>query len=340
MPYENPYSGGGSRTSSWDDYQYQRQHNRTGTTGQDIGVGLLRGLVGGPVGWGELANGASRGKPTEGANDLLGMHFGNGTTLNDNMTEDVYNSMSEDEWNNFAHMSQAEQTDFIARRSAEVAKTKAGIDKADAAQKKLDDEKNARDQQQKDIISKVQKFADEMNMPVDELMQKDGFAQALNKVTYQDAMGKSLNTGAGEGGLSVANADQATKNALLGYQMQRQQMGQQAYNQAYGMINNMGLQAEDLARYNQGMDLQMQALRAQAYNQQYQQGLGKSGQVTGMLGGLVGAYFGGAAGGAAGSQIGSGIGQQSYQSSNPYKVPQYTYPSSTRSNTGGFGGNY
>ncbi len=321
----------GSRTSSWDEYLKTRQTNRTGNDLQDVGVGALRFFVGGPAGWGELANGASKGRTSEGTNDLLGIHFGDGTTLNDMMTEEIYNSMTPEEWEKFAHMSRQEQASFINERQT-------GLIKNKAAQKGVDDEVNAlqseadkRKFQQNDLIAKVQKFADEMNMSVGDLMQKDDFAKHLNAVTYQNSMANAMSSGAGGGGISQANSDAATKNALLGYQFQRQQAGLAARNDAFGMITNQGAAAEDLRRYNQGMDLQMQSLAAQSEQASYQQSLQQSGGTLGLIGGAVGAYFGGAQGAQAGYSLGSGLGQQNYMSNNPYKPYKYSYP------TGGMG---
>lgn len=289
----------------------------------------IRGIFGGPVGWAELASG----------HGILGDTFGE-HKADVGLSEEDFNLMTDDEMQQYERMNQNERAAFLDQIRAERAGDKAAQDKQAAEEKKLKDEQDARDVQQKSILDKVQKFADEMNMPVSELMQRDDFAKALNAHTYQNAMADGMGTGAGMGGLSVANADQATKNALLGYQMQRQQMGQQAYDRAYGMIDSQNQRAEDLYRYNQGMNMQMDALRGQAQYNSYQQKLGQSGQTLGLIGGVVGAYFGGAAGGQAGYQIGSGIGQQNYQQSNPYRPYKYSYPSGSRPSGGLGGGGY
>lgn len=318
--------------------------NDTGANGTPYGKtgeNTAKVILGGPIGWYEAATGHS----VLGENDPW-----SGTTMNPNMTEDVYNSMTPEEWAHFAHGSQQEQDDFIKSRQSELRDPNSPANQQKAAQAKADKEEAARQKAasdreaaQTELINKVKAFADEMNMPVDQLMQKDEFAQALNRVTYQDTMGSAMARGAGTGGLSQANADQATKNALLGYQFQRQQAGQQAYNQAYGMLANQSNTAEDIARYNQGMNLQMQGLQAQQQYQQYQQNLQRSGGMLGMIGAGVGAYFGGPAGMAAGYQIGSGVGQQNYLNQHPYTPYKYSYPSSGRP-LGGLssygGGNY
>lgn len=331
MPgYDDNYGyGNGSRTKDWADYQRYVKDAWTNQWARRGGEQVARGLLGGPVGWYELASG----KSLLGGNDPF-----NGTTINRNMTEDVYNAMTPQEWQAFAKMSDDEQANFISSKSREVAKGKSQQDAADKAQAALDKQRSDREAAQADLIKKVQAFADEMNMPIDQLMQKDGFAQALRNTTYQNSMGNAMNTGAGAGGLSQANADQTTKNALLGYQFQRQQAGQQALGNAFNMIGQQNATAEDIARYNQNMNLQMQALQAQRQAADYQQGLSRSGGTLGLVGAGLGAYFGGAAGAQAGYQIGSGIGQQNYQTSNPYQAYRYTYPSSTRG--GGLGGSY
>lgn len=326
------YGGEGSRTTSYQEYQKQlEQHrkNNYGKSGQDF----VRGLFGGPVGWYELASG----KSLLGQNDPFA-----GSTLSDSMDEEVYNSMSPDEWARFAKMSREEQAAFFDSRKREIAAVMPELQKKAKAEKELADKRSARETAQDDLIKKVQAFADEMNMPIDQLMQKDEFAQALNKQSYQNAMGRALNTGAGMGGLSQVNADQATKNALLGYQMQRKSMGQQAMGQAFGMLQNQNVWAEDIARYNQGLDFQMQEAEAMRRMQEYQQGMGQAQGMAGMIGGIAGAIYGGPSGAAMGQQIGSNLGGMRYQSNNPYQSYKFTYPSTSRkpSGSGGLGGNY
>lgn len=362
--YESQYNNGGrgSRTTSWEEYNRYLQAGGVngGNTGQDVGNFFLRTGLGGPVGTGEYAYGASQGKPSMGGNDLLGIHFGNGTTINKNMTEGVYNSMTPEEWENFAHMNEQEQNNFIAYRMKDVAKDQAKKAKFDAAElekKKAADEYdkvyNERIKRQNDIMARVQAFADEMNMPIDQLMQKDEFAKALNANVYQQASSAGNYGGVG-GGLSQQNADLQTKRALLGYQMERQARGQQALNQVYGMQQQQigtteGIRQFNagLDQYNQNLDLQMQALRAQSQQQAYQQGLQRSGQTLGMIGGVIGGIYGGAGGASAGYNIGSGLGQSQYQNNNPYKPYQYNYPSTNRNTygtsgggLGSYGGNY
>lgn len=340
MPYDGTnYGGTGSNSSSWADYQ--KQLNNQGSMGGNTGRDVLRGFIGGPVGWGEIAGGQSALTGLFGMDDPLG---GMGTSLSKDMSEDVYNSMSDGEWNHFRSLGTGAQQAFIQQRQREIRDPNSQYNLQQADRKKQSDAEaalkvkaDARGAAQDDLVKKVQAFADEMNMPVSELMQKDDFAQALNKVTYQNSVGKSLNTGAAGGGLSTANADQATKNALLGYQFQRQQVGNQARNEAFGMLSNQNAAAEDISRYNQGMNLQMQSLQAQSQAQQYQQNLSRSGQTLGMIGGVIGGIYGGAAGAGAGYNLGSGLGQSQYQSSNPYKPYQYSYPSSSRGGGGGSG---
>lgn len=320
---------------AWDDYEHYRQtavnQKRGGMYSPWINI-----LAGGPVGWAKQASG-------EGG---LGGTFGE-RRADIGLTEEDFYLMSDDEHNQYENMNQNQRANFLARIREERAAEGAENAKRMKAEKDLEDKRIAREGAQDDLIAKVRAFADQMNMPIDQLMAKDEFAQALNKQTYQNTMGQALNTGAGMGGLSQVNADQATKNALLGYQMQRQQMGQQAMGQAYGMVNNQMLQAEDIARYNQGMNLQMQEAEAMRRQQEYMQGLGQAQGKAGMIGGIMGGIWGGPTGAAMGQQIGSSMGGQRYQSNNPYKSYKFAYPSSTRPSGGsgglggvGYGGNY
>lgn len=338
---------GGSRENSYADYlakimQYKAKNASMyggsqpyGTKYGEEGQNIVRGIFGGPVGWGEIA--AGKGYLGQG-NDIFA-----GSTLNDAMTSDVYDSMTDDEWNAFAHMTGSEQLQWIQKRQAELKDPNSPANQQKAAAAKAKGEEDARQaaydkrvSEQDSLIAKVKAFADEMNMPIDQLMQKDEFAKALNANTYQNSMGAGLNTGAGAGGLSQLNADMATKRALLGYQFQRQQAGQQALGNAYGMLANQNATAEDIARYNQGMNLQMQSLQNQSQQANYQQHLQQSGGLLGAIGGTIGSIYGGPAGGQAGYSLGSSLGQQNYMSQNPWHAPQYTYPSTGRN----YGGNY
>lgn len=326
--YQN-YGGDQSGTSDWEDYQAQVAQNRRNVFGGNTGRDVARSIVGGPVGWFEAAQGKGL---------LGGMDPFDGTSLNQEMTEEVYNSMSPAEWASFRKMNGREQVNFIKSRTNKLARDKVAFDAKKKEADALELERNNRKAQQDDIIKKVQAFAKEMNMPVDELIKHDAFAQALRSTTLGGAMADMNNRGLGVGGISNQNADLMSKKALLGYQMQRQQMGQQAYGQAYGMLNNQGLQAEDLRRYNQGLDLQMQGLAASARNQQYMQELGQQQGFGSLVGGIIGGAYGGPQGAALGSSIGGSAAGVRYQSNNPYQPYQYNYPSGGMSSGRGYGG--
>lgn len=310
-PYQDPYGGQGSLTSGYSDYKKQQPYS--------YGFQWL----------------------SDDPFSQLMRDAGGGTGFHPDMDEDTYNSMSPEEWAQFRKMNDSQQTAFIVQRKRDIASGKVEV----AANKDLESKRAAREGQQEALIKKVQAFADEMGMPIAKLMQRDDFAKALNNVTYQNSMGNAMNTGAGGGGLSQANADQATKNALLGYQFQRQQAGQNALSGAFNMIGNQMQDAEGLRRYNQGMNLQMQEANAMRQAQQYQQGLGRQqstfGLIGGIAGGALGAYAGGPTGAAAGFQAGQGLGSAlggaTYGSYQPYK---YRYPSGSGGGKGGLGGNY
>lgn len=366
MPYQyENYGGEGSRTGSWADYQAylqkkygapggdkksggaiwnaggtqnQQQYNEAIFRGERRGQDAVRGGIGGPVGWIELM----MGKGLFGGNDPF-----DGSTYSGAMTEEVYNSMSPQEWQSFAKMDGGSQEAFIQQRTNEIARWKNDPERLKREKEEAELAQKQKDRQaaQDDMITRVRAFAEEMNMPLDQLMQRDEFAQALNRNTYQNTLGRAYSTGAGLGGLSQQNADYMTKKALLGYQMQRQQAGQQALSNAFGMVQNQNMWAEDIARYNQGLNLQFQQAEAMRRQQQYMQGLGQQQGFGGMVGGILGGIYGGPTGAAMGQQVGSSMAGQRYQSNNPYQSYQFTYPSSTRpsggkSGGGGLGGNY
>lgn len=327
----------GSRTSGWAEYnakidEFRRKYGANydpsmPSRANKEGEAWANILLGGPVGWYKGITGKSILGP--------GMEPFEGTTLSGYMTEDVFNSMTDDEWASFAHMNDEAQRSFIASKRKQMEKENAQLTEQQRKEKELADKAAAREAQQDDLIKKVQAFAAEMNMPMEQLMQKDGVAQALHKASYQGAFNQG--GGAGVGGLSAVNAARTTENALLGYQGQRQAMGQQALGNAFGMLSNQMNQAEDIARYNHSLNLQMQEAEAMRRMQEYQQGLGAAQGKAGMIGGVIGGIWGGPTGAAMGQTIGSNMGGQRYQSSNPFKSYQYSYPSSTRPSGGGLG---
>lgn len=203
-------------------------------------------------------------------------------------------------------------------------------DKDAAAQKQADF-----DNQRQKIMAKVQAFADEMNMPVDQLLQNDEFAKSLRDMTYGRSSDQALAAGAGIGGMSANNADLNAKRALLGYQFQRQQAGQQALGNAYNMLSGMAGESENARRYEQGLNLELQQAAAAAQQQQYAQRQAQMGQALGAVGMGLGYAYGGAAGAQAGGQLGSSLGGLA---AGPYKPYQFKYPSVGGRGSGGLGG--
>lgn len=319
--FSTNYGGQGSRTSDWAQYQDYRKKYRSGNDFTDVGNFLVRGTLGGPVGQGEAMSGHA-------GTDLLGLHVGNGTTLDDTMTEDVYNSMSPAEWEHFAHLDRGSQREFITSRQKEIQRSQPARDAA--AKAKAD--ALARDKWTSEQQAKVQKFADEMGMGVDELLAKGdtGMSKVADTAVNTSQRG-AYSRGLGSGGVSTLNTQRAMGDAMNNYVFARQQAGNSA---------RMGLlqQIEGTREYNQGIDLQLQQARAGAQNQAYQQAMQQAGGPMGMVGAAAGAYFGGPSGAQAGYQIGSGIGQNNYQQSNPYKPYQYKNNYGTGGGLGSGGG--
>lgn len=307
--------------NSYEDYRKGVEQGRTSETGQR----LLAGIFGGPIGWYEAATGKN--VVTNEAAKLLG-----DTPAYEEMNdEDVYNSMSPADWDSFGKMNDKERASFVAQRKKQIQPD------IEAQKKRAEQEAKqaAFDDQRQKIIAKVQAFADEMNMPVDELLKRDDFAKALNQTVMAQASQQGSNRGFGVGGISAANADEATKRALIGYQMQRQTAGQDALSKAHYMLSGMAGEAENARRYEQGLDLQLQQANEAMRQRQYAEGLGQRQTMMGLIGTGVGAYFGGPTGAAIGGQLGSSIGGYTYGQYNPQA---YKYPSAGGRNSPGYGG--
>lgn len=330
--YQN-YGGQGSRTKNWADYQAQAGRGgtnggvtgaQTGTTQQD----MARAILGGPVGWYEAATG----KSLLGDSDPF-----DGTTLNAGMTEEIYNSMSPEEWQHFAKLGRAGQQEWIAQRTKELAsynKRKNYVDPAIAEQKAKEE---AYQKWRNDVMTRLDDFSKKMGMSVDQLI-------ASGDAGVQAAQNTGLRAGAAQGlglsgGLSTLNSQKAAADSMNAYQMQRQQMGLNATSALMGGLQQQYMNDEDRRRYEQGLNLQLQQAQGAAQQQLYNQKLQQSGGTLGLIGAGVGAYFGGAAGAQAGYSLGSGLGQQQYMQNNPYRPYQYRYPSSTGGGSG-LGGRY
>lgn len=316
--------GGGGYTDANGNWQSNPQDN-----GSDTGRRVMAGILGGPIGWYEAATGKK--VLTNEAMKLFGIK----PTYAEMNDEDVFNSMSPGDWDEFNKMNDEERRDFVKSRKAKIGPELEAKREADRKRIEAEAKQKDFDDQRTKIIAKVQAFADEMGMPIEQLMQKDEFAKALNKNTYSQAMGAAANRGLGLGGLSMTNADQATKNALIGYQMQRQQAGQNALGNAYGMLSQMGGESENARRYEQGLNLQLQQASEAAQQRAHAEGLGQRQSLFGLAGGALGAYFGGPTGATMGYNLGSSIGGSTY---NTYQPKGYTYPNVAGRGSGGAGG--
>jgi hypothetical protein len=284
--------GYGNPSQSWQDYENQVNYG-DGNTLRDWGIGLL----GGPIGWGALASGN---QDIINSTDFGGLW--KNTVANRGMTEDVYNTMSASDWQAFSKMGAEDQNSFIKARQQQIAQG------------------TPLKNQQNQMIDQLQKFAAEMNMPVDQLLKKDEFAKMLSATTRAQSIQQGRGQGLGSAGYSQNAADASSSKALLGYQMQRQQLG----NQALG-------QANDIQMQQYGMNLSSNALNSQQSNQYLAQ---QAANQQKMMSALLASFSGGAglAGAAAGafgkSGGGGGIGGGGY-------VPQANYGSQPNMSGGG-----
>lgn len=204
---------------------------------------------------------------------------------------------------------------------------------ADAAQKE-----QAFQQWRQDTMTKLSTFANEMNMPVEQLIAKgDLGVQNAGATGRSQASAAAYGAGLGGGGISNVNTQRAVTDAQSKYQLQRAQIGLGATNSLLGNMSDMAHTAEDTRRYNQGLDMQMQQAQQQAGMFQFQQKQNQIGAITGAVGGVAGAYFGGPAGAAAGYGLGSGLGSAA---AGTYQTKPYTMPSglSRPSGSNPFGG--
>lgn len=327
MPYNGEdYGGTGSRTSSWDEYKkYLKKYGGGGREGAMMGQNVARGIFGGPVGWAEIA----QGKGFLGGSDPF-----SGSTVSDLMTEDIYNSMSPEEWAYFAKMNGQEQADFIAGKQRELKQYGANKSKADAELASQAAEKAKRDKFQGEMIQRLDAFAKEMGMSVDQLMKTDDYAKALNQSTYARTAADMYGSGVGMSGMGTAQADINTKNALLGYQMQRQQAGAAATQNAFSMMGAMSGSEEERRRYEQGMNLQLQGAAEAARMRNYSEGLARQQQQGALLGGIAGYVIGGPTGASFGSQLGGGIAGSNYK---PYQAASYQYPTGATGSNSNYG---
>lgn len=313
---------------NYDDYQrYLKDYNNSQQGGQ-----WARNILGGPIGW--IMN--ATGKRNAFENTIHEGLYG-GIAFEEMNDRDVYESMQPGDWDAFNKMSNEERRAFMVKRKAEVGKQKSVESEQQAAADKEKENAAQRDKFRNDQIARLDAFAKEMGMPVEQLMQTDAYAKALRDQTYAQSAQGAANSGLGYGGMSAMNADQTTKNALLGYQMQRQQAGAQATQQAFNMMSQVENDAEGRRRYEQDMNMQLQAAQQQAQMRNYAEQQGKKQGLYSMAGGIIGGMYGGPTGAAFGSQLGSGLAGSTSQ---PYQATGYKYPTGTSARgSGGLYGN-
>lgn len=242
-------------TNGWADYQSQL--NGPGNTIRDIAQGFLAP----GISW--LADATGNQTQINNLTDFAGIW--KNTVENKNMTQDVYNSMTPAEWDAFQKMNPNDQDGFIASRKTQIG------------------QQNPIKSAQDKMISQLTAFAQQMNMPVDQLLKQDDFAKMLHGTSIAQGVQQGIGQGLGAGGYSQNAANASATKSLLGYQMQRQQAG----NQALDQINNIYSQ-------QQGMQLTNNAINTQAANAYLQNvAAGQQKMESGLL-----AAFGGGAGAA------------------------------------------
>lgn len=290
----------------------------------DYGQQAMAGIFGGPLGWIEAGLG----------NRFLLNYLTDltGTTpsfveMND---EDVFNSMTPDDWTEFNHMNDGERRQFVANRKKKLLPE---LEKRRKAEEEaaLQKQKEAEFQKwREDTMKRLDTFSKEMGMPVEELIARGDLGVKNAGATAQNMANQAaMAAGVGGRGLSLANTQRAVTDAQAKYQLQRAQLGSQATQGLLGAMSGMSMEQEARRQYEQNMNLQLQQAQAAAQQQQYLQGQQRSGQMLGMIGGVVGGVYGGPTGAAAGYQLGSGLGQASYGQGNQYKPYNYSYPSGT-----------
>lgn len=181
-------------------------------------------------------------------------------------------------------------------------------DARDAQDKKAQEEEDAQKAFDAEVRARLQKFID-ATMSLDP---HDQYAQQVAQAAQNDSSMRSEAAGLGRQGISQYASDLATKNALGGYQMQRQQMGMQGLgmlqNQAQYARNSMeGRREFDLNFQNQ-LDQQRMAADQMAYQSRQGMGQGIGSAIGGGLGAIGGFLVGGPVGAAVGGSFGAGLG--------------------------------
>lgn len=183
------------------------------------------------------------------------------------------------------------------------------------------------DQYYNDSMARLQKFSDSLLS----LDPNDPYARQLKDATNYNAAKNAYGRGMDNSGLSEQNREFTSTQALAGYQLQRQQLGEATIGQMQqGALAHRG---QDLGMQQFNANLQFQVAQANeqnsrlAYIQQANQGQGVGSLVGGTLGGIAGGLvsYGNpmaiSAGAALGSGIGRGLGGMSQA---PYQPSYYS----------------
>lgn len=254
---------------------------------------------------------------------------------NGDMSREVFQSMSEEDWATFKKMSRDQQNAFIKERTTQIGAQGKVTEQQRLAQEQKNRELEYQQWRQKKMQD-LDAFAQKMNMSVEELIASGdlGIKSARN-----DAAAQAGRRGVGlSGGISDLNSQRAVADAGLKYQNNRHQMGLQATQGLMQGLQGEYMNMEDRRRYEQGLNLQLQSAQAAAQNQKYMQQQQQSAGLAGAVGTVFGGIWGGAKGAEAGGQLGQAYGANYYGQQNPYQPYQYQYPSGGGGGLGGGGG--
>lgn len=191
-----------------------------------------------------------------------------------------------------------------------------------------------------DTMMRLDDFSKQMNMPVEELIRRgDLGVRNAESNARSDAGSAAFGAGLSSGGVSSMNTQRAVTDAQSRYQLERAGLGLNATNSLMNNMSNMGREQEDIRRYEQGMNMQLQQTNEMARQRSYAEGAGRQSNLFGIAGGVLGAMYGGplgrTAGATAGYQLGSGLGRATY---GEYKPTQMSYPTGNTRYGGGLSG--
>lgn len=274
--------------------------------------------LGGPIGWYEAATGKK-----VLSNQIHGL-FGDQAAYQEMNDEEVFKSMSPQDWEAFNKMSPGERLSFVTSRRTQIAVGKAPKPGEQEAANKEKQFQEWKMQKMRDLDA----FSKQMGMSVQDLIKAgDAGVQAAGANATSQAGAAAYGAGLTGGGVSAMNTQRAVTDAQQRYQMGRQQLGLQATNDLLGQMGQMGRENEDIRRYEQSMNLNLQNAQEQARQRNYAEGMGRQQSMFGLAGGVIGGVYGGPQGAAMGYNIGSGVGGMAYQ---PYTARAPQYPSGQR----------